>query len=90
MRARVAEDQGSVEAVNQAVYATCAALIWHQGLGGEALAVVEGRVKMPSKVTCCTGRVCSCFFVVLHVFFTTVSFFFIDTSRHSPDATLVL
>lgn len=55
MRARVAEDQGSVEAVNRAVYATCAALVWHQGLGVEALAVVEGRVTTPSKVTSCTG-----------------------------------
>ena len=44
------EDQGSVEAVNRAVYATCAALIWHQGLGAEALALAEGRVTTPSKV----------------------------------------
>ena len=49
MRARVGEDQGSVEAVNRAVYATCAALIWHQGLGAEALALAEGRVAAPSK-----------------------------------------
>lgn len=49
MRARVGEDQGSVEAVNRAVYATCAALIWHQGLGAEALALAEGRVPSPSK-----------------------------------------
>ncbi|CAM9143892.1 unnamed protein product [Scytosiphon promiscuus] len=49
MRARVGEDQGSVEAVNRAVYATCAALIWHQGLGAEALALAEGRVTTPSK-----------------------------------------
>lgn len=50
MRARVAEDQGSVEAVNRAVYATCAALIWHQGLGVQALALAEGTVTTPSKV----------------------------------------
>lgn len=52
MRAKVGEDQGSVEAVNRAVYATCAALIWHQGLGPEALALAEGRVATPSKVNC--------------------------------------
>ena len=50
MRARVGEDQGTIEAVNRAVYATCAALIWHQGLGVEALALAEGRVAAPSKV----------------------------------------
>lgn len=52
MRAKVGEDQGSVEPVNRAVYATCAALIWHQGLGPEALALAEGRVATPSKVNC--------------------------------------
>ena len=51
MRAKVGEDQGSVEAVNRAVYATCAALIWHQGLGSDALALAEGRVETPSKVS---------------------------------------
>ena len=55
MRARVGEDQGTIEAVNRAVYATCAALIWHQGLGVEALALAEGRVTTPSKVTICSG-----------------------------------
>lgn len=50
MRAKVGEDQGSVEPVNRAVYATCGALIWHQGLGAEALALAEGRVTSPSKV----------------------------------------
>lgn len=53
MRARVAEDQGTIEAVNRAVYATCAALIWHQGLGVEALALAEGRETTPSKVRRC-------------------------------------
>eukprot|EP00752_Nemacystus_decipiens_P002251 g2132.t2 len=56
MRTRVGEDQGSVEAVNRAVYATCAALIWHQGLGAEALALAEGRVAAPSKALSKTWR----------------------------------
>lgn len=55
MRARVGEDQGTIEAVNRAVYATCAALIWHQGLGVDALALAEGRVTTPSKVRVCSG-----------------------------------
>lgn len=50
MRAKVGEDQGSVEAINRAVYATCAALLWHHGLGKEALALVKGSVSTPSKV----------------------------------------
>ena len=64
MRARVGEDQGTIEPVNRAVYATCAALIWHQGLGAEALALAEGKVTTPSKVRICPGQFEELTFVV--------------------------
>lgn len=102
MRARVGEDQGSVEAVNRAVYATCAALVWHQGLGADALALADGRVSTPSKVMCCTGRFMSLLLLlysllVLHHVFCAhppvtcvVYFCFFDTLVTLPVATLVL
>lgn len=66
MRAKVGEDQGSVEAVNRAVYATCAALIWHQGLGSDALALAEGRIETPSKVARTQSRAAWVYFLRCH------------------------
>jgi hypothetical protein len=48
MRQEVAEDQGNMEAVNRAVYATCAAIVRANGLTAEALAYASGRREKPS------------------------------------------
>ena len=41
MKKYVREDQGSEAGPNHAVHATCAALIWHEGLAEEALGLVK-------------------------------------------------
>ena len=41
MKKYVREDQGSEAGPNHAVHATCAALIWHEGLAEEALEIVK-------------------------------------------------
>jgi hypothetical protein len=48
MKQVVAEDQGNMEAVNRAVYATCAAIVRVNGLTSEALAYASGRRDNPS------------------------------------------
>ncbi len=48
MKARVMEDRGQVEDINKAVYATAAALIKHNGLTAEALALAKGNRDKPS------------------------------------------
>ena len=45
MKGVVQEDQGHVDDINRAVYATCAALIKHHDLCSEALSVAEGTTK---------------------------------------------
>lgn len=53
MKKYVREDQGSEAGPNHAVHATCAALIWHEGLAQEALEIVKasqaGADRRPSK-----------------------------------------
>lgn len=53
MKKYVREDQGSEAGPNHAVHATCAALIWHEGLAEEALDIVKssqnGVDRRPSK-----------------------------------------
>jgi hypothetical protein len=41
MKKFVREDQGMLAGPNHAVHAACAALIWHEGLGGEALEIIS-------------------------------------------------
>jgi hypothetical protein len=48
MKSEVQEDQGSVESVNKAVYATCAAILRVNNLTAEALALVNGVRNEPS------------------------------------------
>lgn len=51
MRKKVIEDQGHVDSINRAVYATCAALIRQNGLTMDALAVAKGtRDDIPDKL----------------------------------------
>lgn len=45
---KVHKSEASVH-INQAVYAVCACLIWHNGLTAEVVALVEGRREKPSK-----------------------------------------
>lgn len=86
MKERVAEDQGAVEAINRAVYASCAALIWHQGLGGDALAMVEGRVLVPSKVIGPLGSLQQCRLVQVCAYLAVL-----DTSAvHLPSSLVFL
>jgi hypothetical protein len=42
MKKQVLEDQGSIEAINRAVYSTCAAILKHNHLTAEALAIAKG------------------------------------------------
>ncbi|CAM9550588.1 unnamed protein product, partial [Discosporangium mesarthrocarpum] len=49
MRPKVQRDQGRVEDINCAVYATCAALIHIRGLGGDAYDFATGKVEEPSE-----------------------------------------
>jgi hypothetical protein len=48
MKKRVHEDQGSIEAINRAVYGTCAAIIRSNELSAEAFAVATGKKAQPS------------------------------------------
>jgi hypothetical protein len=48
MRRRVPVDQGSVEVINRAVYATCAAIIRANNLSSEAYAIATGKRAQPS------------------------------------------
>jgi hypothetical protein len=48
MKKYVREDQGMLAGPNHAVHATCAALIWHEGLGAEALEIVAGNSRASS------------------------------------------
>ena len=48
MKAEVQEDQGTIENVNKAVYATCAALLRVNGLTQEAIAFAQGTRTMVS------------------------------------------
>jgi hypothetical protein len=51
MRAQVPADRRNAPTVvNRTVHAMCSALIWHTGLGMEALALSEGRTQKPSAV----------------------------------------
>ena len=48
MKSEVPEDQGSIESVNKAVYATCAAILRVNGLTAEALSFIQGSRDKPS------------------------------------------
>lgn len=45
MKSLVAQDRGSEAGPNHAVHATCAALLWHEGLAGEAVDIVKGALQ---------------------------------------------
>eukprot|EP01041_Mallomonas_annulata_P002438 gene2438-4728_t len=49
MRRFVLQDRGQDARANHAAHATCAALLWQHGLGGEAIALAAGQRKRPSE-----------------------------------------